>query len=148
MKKSILIVLLTIATSIAGHGYAAESHSHGHSDHGGATAVAGLGLNNGERWEMDDHTRTMSQKMEKTFFEADHSTQTGLNAVGTKLESQMEELIAGCTMQGKAHDQLHVFLTDHIPTIQALAKAGDYESARESAIKLKGQFETYRKHFK
>ncbi|WP_029134895.1 hypothetical protein [Sedimenticola selenatireducens] len=148
MKKSILVALMALSATFANHGYTAEEHSHGHDSHGSVATQTGLSLNNGERWEMDDHTRTMSQMMQQTFFAADHSTLGGLNAAGTALEQQMEKLITGCTMTGKAHEQLHVFLNEHVPTINALAKADDYASARENAIRLKGQMETYQKHFK
>jgi len=148
MKKIILVALMTLSTTFATYGYTAEEHSHGHDSHDSAAAPANLSLNNGERWEMDDHTRTMSQMMQKTFFSADHSTLEGLNTAGTTLEQQLQELITGCTMTGKAHDQLHVFLNEHVPTINALTKAEDYASARENAIRLKGQLEAYQKHFK
>lgn len=150
MKNVISIALLSLSTSLFTYGYAAESHlSHeAHSHQGSETTTHGLDLNNGERWEMDNHTRILSQQMEQTFFGADHSTRVGLNAAGAELETQVNELIAGCTMEGMAHEQLHLFLNDQIPAINTLAKAEDYETARASAIKLKAQFENYRKHFK
>ena len=146
MKKTIVIVLMSLSTTFFSYGYAADNH--GHSNHGSEVSIHELSLNNAERWNMDEHTRIMSQKMKKTFFNADHSTQAGLNAAGVELQTQVEILIAGCTMQGKAHDQLHIFLSNHIPTINALSEADDYTSARASAIQLKGQFEVYQKHFK
>ncbi len=150
MKKSISVIIISLSISLFTFGLHAadDAHSHGHSNHGSTVAASGLSLNNGDQWEMDDHTRKMSSKMEETFFGADHSNQASLNALGTQLETQIGELIKGCTMSGEAHDQLHIFLTDYIPTIQNLAKAEDYETARNSAIKLKGNLETYKKHFK
>lgn len=148
MKKTVLTALLALSATLATQGYTAEEHGHGHDSHASAATSTGLSLNNGDRWEMDDHTRNLSRKMQETFFTADHSTLAGLNAAGASLEQQLQELISGCTMTGKAHEQLHLFLNDHIPTIDALSKADDYATARESAIRLKGQLETYRKHFK
>jgi len=127
---------------------AKEKTAHEHGNHGSEAAISGLKLNNGVRWEMDGHTRTMSSKMEKTFFNADHSTQSSLNAMGVQLEAQLDVLIAGCTMDGEAHNQLHMFLNDYIPTVNNLSKAKDLESARGEAIKLKGQLEAYKTHFK
>ena len=152
MKRSILCLLTAVFTAFAMQGYSAEEHSteehsHGHQSHGAATALPGLSLNNGERWQTDDHTRMLSQTMRKTFFAADHTTLEGLNSAGTLMGQQVQELIAGCTMTGAAHDQLHLFLNQHIPTINALKAATDYSVARDNAILLKGQLETYRKHF-
>jgi len=129
-------------------GAIAAEHGHGHQQHASAAAESGLSLNQGERWEMDAHTRAMLVKMEEAFFAADHSTQAGLNAAGAELKGQLGELISGCTMQGSAHDQLHLFLTDYMPTIDRLAEAADYESARAAAIELKGQLETYKHYFR
>ena len=147
MKKSISIILISFSIFSFG-AHAANDDSHGHSNHNAEAATSGLNLNNGDRREMDDHTRKMSSKMEETFFSADHSNQTSLNALGNHLEAQLGELISGCTMSGEAHNQLHLFLTDYVPTIQSLAKAEDYDTARNSAIKLKQSLENYKKHFK
>ena len=150
MKKSIQVIIISLSISLFTFGLQAADgeHSHESSAHSGEAAVSGLNLNNGERWEMDDHTRMMSSKMNKTFFDADHSTQASLNAVGAKLETQLDELIAGCTMDGEAHNQLHTFLTDYIPAINDLAKAKDFDTARNSAIKIKGHLGIYKKYFK
>lgn len=150
MKKLSLFIL---ASSFIFGGYqqlyaAQQEHNHEHSANSEEKAINGLSLNHGKRWEMDKHTRIMSVKMNDTFFNSDHSTQASLNSLGIKLEKQLNELIAGCTMDGEAHNQLHLFLTDYIPTVQDLAKAKNLDMARRSAIKLKGYLEAYKKHFK
>ena len=60
----------------------------------------------------------------------------------------MDHLVDGCTMDGEAHSQLHLFLSEYIPTVDRLADAGDYAAAREEAIALKGHFETYKQYFR
>ncbi len=149
MKKGISVILISLSISFFAIGLHAadDAHNHAHSKHSGAAASA-LTLNNGDRWEMDDHTRDLSSKMQKTFSGADHSTQASLNALGVKLGAQLDDLIKGCTMDGEAHAQLHVFLTDYIPAVKNLTTAKDYDTARSSAIKLKGDLDTYKKHFK
>lgn len=148
MKKKFLIPLLFISMTLTGTVFAADDHSHGHDSHTAAADLNGLSLNHGQPWEMDEHTRIMSKKMRDTFFAGDHGSLEGLTSMGTELEHQMQDLVKGCTMTGQAHDQLHVFLNSHIPTINALAKAENYDAARENAIRLKGQLETYQQHFK
>ena len=88
MKKIVVVASLALIPLIsAGTGSIAyaqnQSHSHGH--HASVSEGSGLSLNHGERWEMDEHTRTMLVKMEKVFFASDHSTQAGLNAAGAEL---------------------------------------------------------------
>jgi hypothetical protein len=125
-----------------------QEHNHEHSENSEGKAINGLSLNHGKRWEMDKHTRIISVKMNDTFFNSDHSTKANLKSLGIKLETQLNDLIAGCTMEGEAHNQLHLFLTNYAPTIQNLAEAKNLDMARRSAIKLKGYLEAYKKHFK
>ena len=149
MKRIIIAVSLSIIPVLsAGAGQLAYAQDHSHRHHASKAGISGLGLNHGQQWEMDEHTRTMLVKMEATFFAADHSNQAGLNAAGTELKVQLGQLIAGCTMAGEAHDQLHVFMSEYVPVIDLLAQAGDYAAARDAAIELKGHFGTYKKYFR
>ncbi|MDT8377155.1 MAG: hypothetical protein RQ867_10535 [Mariprofundaceae bacterium] len=142
-----LAVIPLISAGAGGSAYA-QNQEHGHGHHDSAAEIDGLSLNHGERWEMDEHTRTMLIKMEETFLASDHSSQAGLNAAGSELKAQMYQLIAGCTMYGEAHGQLHVFLSGYRPAVDRLAQAGDYAVARQAAIELKGHFETYKQYFR
>ncbi len=147
MKKIVIAISLSIIPVFSvGAGQLAYAQEHSH--HASEAGISGLGLNHGQQWEMDEHTRTMLVKMEATFFAADHSSQVGLNAAGAELKVQLDELIAGCTMAGEAHDQLHVFMSEYIPVINLLAQAGDHAIARDAAIELKGHFGTYKKYFR
>jgi hypothetical protein len=151
MKKIViaasLAVIPLISAGTVSTAYAQnQGHEHGH--HASVTEISGLSLNHGQRWNMDEHTRTMLIKMEGAFFASDHSSQAGLNAAGAELKAQMDQLIEGCTMGGAAHDQLHLFLSEYIPTVDRLAQAGDYAAARKEALALKGHFETYKQYFR
>ena len=151
MKKIVIAASLAVIPLIsAGTGSTAyaQNQAHGHGHHASATETGGLSLNHGERWKMDEHTRTMLVEMEKAFFASDHSNRAGLNAAGAGLKVQMDQLIAGCTMDGAAHSQLHLFLSEYIPTIDRLARAEDYAAARKEAIELKGHFSTYKQYFR
>lgn len=151
MKKIVIAASLALIPLIsAGTGSIAyaQNQSHSHGQHASVSEGSGLSLNHGERWEMDEHTRTMLVKMEKVFFASDHSTRAGLNTAGAELKAQMDQLIDGCTMDGEAHNQLHLFLSEYIPTVDHLAQAGDYATAREEALVLKGHFETYKQYFR
>ncbi len=145
MTNIISRIIITLLLSFLSFGLLAATHAHNH-EH--SNQAIELKLNNGNRWEMDAHTRKISSKMEETFFATDHTNLTNLKALGEQLEDQIGELIKGCTMSGEAHDQLHIFLADYVPTVQKLAKAKKFDTARSTAIKLKGNLETYKKHFK
>jgi len=104
---------------------ACRENSAAHHEHQIETDELQIPLNNGLRWEMDDHTRSMFKAM------ADRVEAGGeVKAVGSGLQSDLDSLIQGCTMTGEAHDQLHVFLTHLIPAIQEVSESGSDESLK------------------
>jgi len=123
-----------------------DSHAgHDHDSHQAAekqeTGPDGLVLNNGEKWEMDEHTRNSFSKMAESFLDADHASLDGqgLKQSGVELQNELDVLIKGCTMTGEAHNQLHVYLTGYIPAVQELTASGDMEAAK----KVKHYLEIY-----
>ncbi len=105
------------------------------------TGMDGMVLNNGKKWELDDHTRKSFARMAGSFLEVDHLSLegAGLKQTGADLQEELDVLIKGCTMTGEAHNQLHVYLTGYIPAVQALAESGDLEAAK----KVKHYLEIY-----
>ncbi len=105
----------------------------------------GLSLNDGRKWEMDDHTRSSFGKMAASFLDSDHVSLegAGLQKVGADLQVQIDELIQGCTMTGDAHGQLHIYLSAYIPAVAGLAESGRIEDAR----KVKHYLEKYTAYF-
>ncbi len=97
-----------------------------------------ISLNDGLRWEMDDHTRTMFKAMAERI-EAGGDVST----VGNGLKSELDRLIQGCTMTGEAHDQLHVYLSNLIPAIHEVSENGSDESLKN----VEGLLKEYPKYF-
>jgi len=93
----------------------------------------GLVLNQGKKWEMDEHTRNSFNKMAESFLNTDHASMNAqdLKQSGTALQSELDVLIKGCTMTGEAHNQLHVYLTGYIPAVQALSESGNLDDAKK-----------------
>ncbi|NQT64325.1 MAG: hypothetical protein HQ556_15295 [Candidatus Marinimicrobia bacterium] len=137
--KRIYIVILTLLTFTLflncsdDSAKKTESHDAHHKETGHDDSPSGLVLNDGEKWEMDEHTRISFAKMADSFLNADHASMeaTGLKSVGGDLQTELDVLIQGCTMTGEAHNQLHVYLTGYIPAVKALTENGDMESAMQ-----------------
>jgi len=93
-------------------------------------SIPGLSLDDGAKWLMDDHTRTqfatMSARMERG---------GDVRTVGAGLQEDLDKLFQGCTMTGKGHDQLHMFLVSFMPAVRGMAEDGSEES-REKASEL------------
>ena len=108
-----------------------------HASHSASAAVkeglVGLELNDGRRWKLDDHTRSVFSEMEALFLNVDsHSLEgEGLKKAGSSLEALSDKMIQGCTMRGAEHEQLHVYLMGFLPAIAALSETGRIEDAEK-----------------
>ena len=141
MKPALIAIGILLAASllVSCGDEGAESHPpdvDSHSSHSASDSpddgIDGLALNNGARWKMDDHTRSVFAKMAGSFLATDHRALEAedLKKAGAALQVDLNELIQGCTMQGEAHNQLHVYLTGYMPAVAALAEAGRMEDAK------------------
>ncbi len=106
-------------------------HEHAHADTGHTEVVTGLVLNEGHKWPMDEHTRSVLQQMDQLVGSVEPVSLPvdGRKALGKGLQSLVGDLVSGCTMTGTAHDQLHLFLSEYIPAVEKLAGNGDTASA-------------------
>lgn len=119
------------------------AHESGHGDHAGKEAKTdhakhaahaageeandfGLKRNGESLWKMDAHTRNAMGKLGELVragtgsgAAADH------HALAAKMQTELQSLVRGCTMQGPDHDMLHVYLGALFPRVAALAKADD-----------------------
>lgn len=112
----------------------AEHSSNGEGgDHTHAVPGNNLVLNEGRKWQMDDHTRLSFAKMAESFRDVDASTldTDELKQAGDGLRNDLDELIKGCTMTGPDHDQLHVYLMAFIPAMTTLQESGQLNDAQE-----------------
>ena len=150
MKSTHIVLTLLITTALFmscsdDHAKTDQHKADSHADHQSSTehteGLDGLVLNNGEKWSMDEHTRSSFAKMAGSFLQADHKSLEGegLRQVGSELQLDLDGLIKGCTMTGEAHNQLHVYLTGYIPAVQALSETGSLKNAK----KVKHYLEIY-----
>jgi hypothetical protein len=131
------------------HEHAEQAEHADHADHADHESTGkpleGLSLNNGDKWEMDDHTRTSFAAMAATFASKDHAAMStdDLKELGTSLRTDINGLIQGCTMTGDSHNQLHVFLTGYIAAVDELTESGQLQDA----VKIKQFLHGYTEFF-
>ncbi|WP_154221925.1 hypothetical protein [Marinicella rhabdoformis] len=139
--KVIMIILTLIASQIT-HGKGESNQQnhdlHEHNSHHKSHEPPKPSLNQGKKWQMDEHTRKMFQVMVQR-------TQTDMTPkmLGEQLNQDLQKLIKGCTMTGQAHDQLHLFLTPFIPAVQALAHDGSAHKLHQ----VKSALKDYKNYF-
>lgn len=100
---------------------------HEHPEVHAETGQLEIPLNDGQKWKMDDHTRSMFVAMTERVKAGGDAAE-----VGKGLKSDLDQLIQGCTMEGAAHDQLHVYLVSFIPAVEKAASTGSPESLKKA----------------
>lgn len=83
----------------------------------GGLAIA---LDGTKKWQMDQHTRTVMSEIRATLTGAQVASKGDAVALADVLQEQLDRLISGCTMEGAAHDNLHLFLGVYIPALAGL----------------------------
>lgn len=115
-----------------------------HDDH--ADASANLELNNGKKWKTNTEMLPYIQKQEQLIDAYDDET-GDYKKLAADLSTANDQLIKSCTMTGKSHDVLHVWLTDHMKKINLLAKAATQKEAEKIAESLEHSMESYHQYF-
>lgn len=140
-----LAFFIILATSCDSHDQAAETGHDDHSDHSKMhTSTLSLSLDGESKWQMDQHTREVFAQMAGRFDTLNPTVAPTdkLAAIGNDLRKDIEKLIAGCTMTGDAHNELHKFLAVYIPAVDALQKNSELDNAKEVHGLIK-QYYTY-----
>ena len=136
LARMTILVLLPLSLLAVGCNQVTEKNHDHHSreteahHHGDATGL--LSLNDGERWVADDHTRSIVEKMKSEVSEFDKSPEKDYKVLSDSLTNQLNVLIAGCTMKGPAHDELHKWLVPLTENLKALST--NDEAATHAAV--------------
>ncbi len=145
-----VLLLIMLFMPIRGNSFEDHHHQEDHSRHSiSDNHEDGLGklhLNHGNKWEMDEHTRVNLAQMSAYFLNMDITSlsKPELIEAGEYLQNGINELVTGCTMEGEAHDQLHVFLlSGYIPAVADLYETGDIKVAE----RVKHYLEIYADYF-
>ena len=92
-----------------------------------------LELNNGERWVVSPPMLVPVRRMQQriaTAIEPGAAIRLDHAVLADSLFVDLDALVAGCTMEGKAHAELHDWLMPHMQLVQDLEKTTDTAHAR------------------
>ncbi|MEZ5050346.1 MAG: hypothetical protein R2766_11925 [Saprospiraceae bacterium] len=101
-------------------------------------------LNNGQKWLVNDEMSPYILAAEKVLNDYNGDD---YETLADELESQNKKLIKSCTMDGKAHDELHKWLHPHMQLIESLGDAENMAQANTIIEQLKESFNTYHTYF-
>lgn len=106
--------------------------------------------NNGAKWkvvpDMMQYIRTMEKDVNK-FIETEKNELKGYVQLSTTLQKNIDNLTANCTMQGKAHDELHKWLVPYIDMVDRLGHATTKDEAGEIIEEIKESFKIMNEYF-
>ena len=105
-------------------------------------------LNDGQKWQMDEHTRSAIKTID-SLLTADIAFESidAYKLFAEKLDTELVALIRGCTMEGPAHDQLHIFLGYFYPKIQDLKKEENSEKSQVLVSQMRDLLKEYHIYF-
>ncbi|MBK8404510.1 MAG: hypothetical protein IPL25_10615 [Saprospiraceae bacterium] len=115
-----------------------------HSSHNDLQTIE---LNNGEKWKVDDHMLVHIRNMEKDVQMFSTSVPKNYNLLAEKLQNNIDLLTSHCTMEGKAHDELHKWLLPYIDMVAELVDTKDETTAMKQFENIKTSFATFNQFF-
>jgi uncharacterized protein YukE len=142
MKRPFVISALSITLILSNAAVFAQSEEHYHQ-----TPESSLKLNDGQKWPADKHTDDSVQVMESTLKKFQAESGLKYQNLGKELEEQLKKLIAGCTMKGEAHTQLHLFIEQLNSPLKELNEGKDVNVQKEALNKTGKKLEEFHHFF-
>lgn len=105
-------------------------------------------MDNGEKWQSDLPTNEGVKKLQHTINAQTTSTLADYHKLAKSLGDDITFVIKNCTMQGPAHDNLHVWLHPLIEKNAALTQAETVEDASRLKSAIDENINAYYDYFK
>jgi hypothetical protein len=123
---------------------AADGSEHKHSENDS------IELNNGSKWkvvpEMMKHIKNMESDI-NSFSETQQTELKDFTQLGLSLQKNIDLLTSNCTMEGKAHDELHKWLLPYIDMVEKLNKSKNSDEALQTFKEIKYSFKIFNLYF-
>ena len=114
-----------------------DEHDHDHSEE------LTIHLNNGQKWKVDDNMMLHIRNMEKDIAAVSIDNPKEYQLLPEKLKKNLDLLTSNCTMEGKAHDELHKWLVPYIDLIDAFSE----EESSENFANIQQSLNTFNRYF-
>jgi TolA-binding protein len=118
-----------------------------HEEHQHSDDVQTIELNNGEKWKVEGNMITHIRNMEIDINSFANVEQKDFKSLAEKLQSNIDLLTSNCTMEGKAHDELHKWLLPYIDIVKELSEAKDETEASKLFKNIQTSFTTFNQYF-
>lgn len=152
--KIIKITTLIIATflfAVSCKNSESQEHHENHETHENATQrekeTTSISLNNGEKWQVNEEMKPFIERSETLLNSYVSGKSQDYQSLAKELENNNNALIKSCTMDGRSHEELHVWLKPHLEMTTALATTKNSDEAQPIITDLQNSFKTYHQYF-
>lgn len=116
---------------------ACDTHQHG----------GDLSLDNGQKWKVNEEMKPFVRQGMQILDNYVQEKDTDYKGLAAALKSQNEQLVKSCTMDGKAHDELHNWLHPHMKLVDQLDKTNNEAEAGHLVAQLQDSYALYDRYF-
>ncbi len=143
-----LAAITCLLLYLAGCGHHPEDHGQHESGHAEHASGLQLTLDEGEKWPVDEHTRVSAARLTELVGDSEPLLSVeDARTLAEELDEELDSLVKGCTMTGRAHEQLHVFLVALFPKVEELKTRTDVEDLRIARAEIGALLAAYEEHF-
>lgn len=104
-------------------------------------------LNNGQKWKVDDSMMLYIVQMEQDIKAFGGSTTEEYKQLALALEQNIELLTSNCSMEGKAHDELHKWLLPFIELSEQFSASATQQDAENNLDAIKESVQDFHRYF-
>jgi hypothetical protein len=152
LPRILVRCLATLAACLVAATAAAQTQ-HEHMHHSSGAAVAQLQLDQGTKWPTDPSLRSGMAAI-KAAFDADHpaihagkETDAQYAALATKIEAQVQAIVANCKLPPAADANLHYVVADLLRGVGLMRGEDPARSRHDGAALVHGALLAYPKYF-
>ncbi len=151
--KSFTIILTAISIFLSSCGNTSSEISTKQTDtineegHTHDKVTNAIELNNGEKWKVVPEMLLHIRNMENDVTTYKNTAQNDYKSLSLKLQSSIDLLTSNCTMEGKAHDELHKWLLPYIDLVNDLAESKDKNESAKYFKNIQISFTTFNQYF-
>jgi hypothetical protein len=148
-----LFLCACLATLVAVPPCARAQQEHGHQHDASGAAVAQMQLDDGKPWQTDESLRTGMAGIHAAF-QADHpaihagtESDEQYAALASRVESQVNQIVAQCRLPPAADAQLHFVIADLLQGVSLMRGQDPQRSRHDGAALVHGALRAYGQFF-
>jgi hypothetical protein len=104
-------------------------------------------LNEGEKWKVNEQMMPYLKSSEQLLIEFKKKESGDYKILASDLKETNNKLISSCTMKGKSHDALHLWLHPHLELVNELQDSKTEDEASLVMEKLNRSFLAFSNYF-